>query len=73
MNHATTPTNLAARAGPNLGAAPQPLPGDPKVAPPPADDGPGGMIGEGEASPANVESVESETETRREGGMIGEG
>ncbi len=33
----------------------------------------GGMIDEGGVFGGNVEGVENETETRRDGGMIGEG
>jgi len=52
-----------------------PLKPDPQPAPPcdrsPPEDG--GMIDEGGVYRGNVEGVESETETRRDGGMIGEG
>lgn len=73
MNTTAASNDPSGPAGPKPGAPPEPSPGDPKATPDPADDKSGGMIGEGEATGTNVEGVESETETRRDGGMIGEG
>jgi hypothetical protein len=49
---------------------PDPQPAPPSDRSPPEE---GGMIDEGGVYRGNVEGVESETETRRDGGMIGEG
>lgn len=51
---------------------PKPEPQPAKPADRPATEE-GAMIDEGGVSGGNVEGVESETETRRDGGMIGEG
>ncbi|WP_143324410.1 hypothetical protein [Caulobacter sp. FWC2] len=72
MNPAAPSKDLAAPAGAKPVAPTDASPGDPKATPPVVDK-PGGMIGEGEAGAASVEGVESETETRADGGMIGEG
>lgn len=46
--------------------------GKPSSAPEPAPRKDGGMIDEGGPTGGNIEGVESETETRRDGGMLGE-
>lgn len=51
----------------------EPHSGDGRDEPQIADDGPSGMTEEGAVTQPNAEGVESEAETRRNGGMIGEG
>ena len=69
-----TPT-AAARTppSPHPTNTPEPHSGAGRDEPQVADDRPSGMIEEGAVTQPNAEGVESEAETRRDGGMIGEG